>query len=182
MLRKSWVVILVLIGISWTARKATAQSDGEQFSCSVEAVWINCWAGLNVSPGSGRTVTLHLRSHVGQGSCLPAKVSLMAAYLDRQGEVLCVGTQEEIATLTENVQDAAIEMNPLVLGNFSRWRNRPGQRMDPMFEPLECRAPDGRSALLDNHLDSAVSVEIAATVLPTRGGLSVAECQVGIMR
>jgi hypothetical protein len=54
--------------------------------------------------------------------------------------------------------------------------------MEVMFEPLECRSPDGRTELLDNHLESAAFVELAATLVPAQGGLSVAECQVGLAR
>jgi hypothetical protein len=171
---------LGLIAFMVFAPGAFGQNDAD--TCAAEAVWINCWEGLGVSAGSGATATLHLRSHVSQGSCLPARVALTAAYMDRYGEVLCVGTQEEIARLDGNVQNVVIEINPLFLGNFSRWMNRPNQRMDPMFEALKCAAPNGRTNLLDNQVERAVTVEVAATLLPSGGGLAVAECRIGLNR
>lgn len=177
-----WMLAAVALALGALRPTASAQSQSNPFACSAEAVWVNCWEGLGVPPGAGETVMLHLRSHVSEGGCVPARVALTAAYVDSKGDVLCVGTHPDIATVSENVQDLAIEINPRVLRNFARWRNRPNQRMDPMFEPLACAAPDGRSNLLDNHLESAVSVEIAATILPPRGGLSAAECRIRLVR
>ncbi len=121
---------------------------------------------------------LRLVGHVSlPASCLPARVSLTAAYLDR-----CVGTLESIVSFRNHSQDAAIEIGPLSLTNFARWRNEPGRRVEQRFSPLTCVSPDGRANLLDNNLDAALSVEIMATVLPARGGLATAERRITIVR
>jgi hypothetical protein len=186
--RRATLPVLAAIALMWsvlTGAGALAQdADG---ICPTEAVWVNCFEGLSVSTGANRTATLHLRAHVSEGDCMPARVALTAAFIDRQGAVLCMGTHDEIAVLgsnmpNRNVHDVAVEVNPLVLRNFARWRNRPGQRMEVMFEPLQCRSPDGRTELLDNQLESAAVVQLAATLVPAEGGLSIAECQIRLAR
>lgn len=160
---------------------ASAQDDVVLLTCAAETAWINCADGVRPF-GLEPTAALHLRSHVGRGDCLPARVTLTASYTDLANEVLCVGTLDGIAQAVRNVEDFTIELNPRTLGTFARWRNRPGQAAEPPFEPLMCGSPDGRRDLLDTHLDSATTLELVATVLPSGGGVSVAECRISLPR
>ena len=175
---KVQAVVAVLLSAAIWNGEGMAQGAVDIVPCSAEALWINDSEELSVRPGLSSTVMLHL---VGTVS-LPARVSLTAAYLDRLGTVLCVGTLENIVSFRKHSHDAAIEIGPLSLTNFARWRNEPGQRVERRFSPLTCVSPDGRANLLDNNLDAALSVEIMATVLPARGGLATAERSITIVR
>ena len=180
---KVQAVVAVLLSAAIWNGEGIAQGDVDIVSCSAEALWVNDSEELSVRSGSSSTVMLHLVGHVSlPASCLPARVSLTAAYLDRLGTVLCVGTLENIVSFRNHSQDAAIEIGPLSLTNFARWRNEPGRRVERRFSPLTCVSPDGRANLLDNNLDAASSVEIMATVLPARGGLATAERRITIVR
>ena len=176
--RNAAIGLIVALGLVWPG---SAQDDVEVRICAAEADWINCADGVR-SIGPRATAMLHLRSHVSQGRCIPARVVLTASYTDPSGDVLCVGTMDGIAQATGNVQDFTIEVSPRTLGTFARWRNRPGQAAEPPYEPLMCASPDGRRDLLDTHLASAVGLELVATVLPSDGGLAVAGCRIVLPR
>jgi len=161
-----------------------SQDDVQIYSCAAEAVWTNCPGGRRDSATPGQPVTLHLLAHVSRpaAECLGAWVDLTATYLNPRRNVVCSGKLEQIATMEEHSQELAFEIDPGVLRTFARWTNEPSRRADSPFEPLRCFASDGRTELLDTHLEEAVAFSVTAAVFPSNGGVATAECAFEIVR
>ena len=178
MYKRTFVSFLASVCVVFSPGWVLAQSEPNAATCGARAEWVNCGEVVAVSRTMRSRLMLQLLTHVSRG-CLNGRVDLTASYLDRDNNVLCTGTLQNIASSSRNVQDLTLEVGPTVLRNFARWRNRPGERNEPVFEALACTSVDGRADLLDSQLEEAAAVVITATLLPS-SGLDTAQCRIQI--
>ncbi len=179
MYKRTFVSFLVSASVVAGPGLILAQSGPDAATCGARAEWVNCGEPLIVSRTMRPRLMLQLLTHVSRG-CLNGRVDLTASYLDRDNNVLCTGTLRNLASSGRNVQDLTLELGPTVLRNFARWRNRPGERNEPVFEALACTSADGRANLLDSQLEGASEVVVTATLLPSSSGLDTAQCRIQI--
>ena len=179
MYKRMFVSFLTSVCVAFSPAWVLAQSQPDAATCGARAEWVNCPELLTVSRSMRPRLMLQLLTHVSRG-CLNGRVDLTASYLDPDSNVLCTGTLRNLASPGRNVQDLTLEVGPTVLRNFARWRNRPGERNEPVLEALACRSVDGRADLLDSQLEGASEVVITATLLPSGSGLDTAQCRIQI--
>jgi hypothetical protein len=141
--------------------------------CDTEIRWLN---NEQKFYSLGNTFTLNLFTAAGT-SCTPAEIRVTAIYLDYDENVVCSGVVDNVAQVDQNTQSVVLEIKPLTLLEFVRWRNglRPSQ---PVAKRLTCIGPDQLTEVSRNETDRATSLRVFVTLLARNGGMSNLEVKV----
>jgi hypothetical protein len=106
------------------------------------------------------------------------EIRLTVAYFDGANDLLCAGTIGAVATHRDGAQITHLELRPMNLTEFVRWRN--GARLPLRAMPLACTNADSTAELQQGELDRAAYLRVYATLLTRYGGLATAELRLQI--
>lgn len=160
---------------------AAAQDKDNALMCASEVRWMNCGESKVFSKENGSFLHLNLFTTASKPAdmCLPAEIRLTVTFFDREEDFICSGVIENAATQGTHTQSTNIEIRPLNTLEFVRWRNGP-RPTAVRPKRLLCMNPDGLAEIPAGELERATLLKIHATVLPRSGGVSTAECRVGL--
>jgi hypothetical protein len=163
--------MVMLSLLAWLAVMQDVKADPV---CHAEVRWATAPAVVSrAMPLRGLT----LFSAVSQPPvCAPAEIRLTVAYFDAADQLVCSGEMTDVAPQTAATQVTALEVRPMNLLEFLRWRNGPAATASRV-RTLRCTNGDGTALVQPAELESAVTVRMYASVLAKYGGIATAELQ-----
>jgi len=107
--------------------------------------------------------------------CLEAEIRITANYYAENGVLICSGFSS--VPQTDSVQNIHLEIRPLLLDYFLKWKDGPTWEQST-FHRLLCYDYNGIE--VHDPVPQAKVLRVIATVLPKRGGLASEELQINI--
>jgi hypothetical protein len=161
---------------SLSASSSSSTSSDNPGPCSADARWANTNGSLSYSKQLQLPVSVTLLTHVSKGTnCVKAEVRISATFLTDTQDFICSGTIAQAMTTGSEVQIFNLEVRPFIQNDFLRWRNQPGVRGLQQGKPMNCMNLDGTAEVSDIDRLKAAWVHLDVAVLPSGGGLAVAE-------
>jgi len=171
-------LFLFLLGLMPQRGGTVAPSNPGQANAAITCFSELRWVNANQKFYSlGTPINLSFFSAVGSG-CTPAELRITAIYLDPEENVICSGVIENIAQVDQNSQLTILEVKPLILLEFARWRNVLRGGAQPAPRRLACIGPEQLTEVSRNETDRASSVRIDVTLLTRSGGMSNLEIRI----
>jgi len=172
------MLITFLSGHSFAQNSSSSDTPPH---CEADVRWTNTNANVNYSKGLQAPISISLLTQVSKGSnCSNAEIRLTATFLNSSQEYICSGTILQAMTISSEVQTFNLEIRPFTQNDFLRWRNQPGARGLQKGKELTCMNVDGTSDVGDVDRVKAAMIHLAVAVLPSGGGLAVAEALIRV--
>lgn len=170
---------LCLLCLPWFLFPVFAQENQPPPTCSTQIQWTNCGAPTPGAP----LIELNLFSAVSKPAdqCLPAEIRLTVTFLDEDQQVLCSGIVDNTALQQNQTQSTNLEIRPNNTLEFVKWKNGP-RPVAVRPKRLVCMNTENLAEVAVANLERASQMQLFATILPKNGGVSSAECRVGLGR
>jgi hypothetical protein len=138
--------------------------------CTADIRWLN-----DTQQNLPRAVTRPLTLLTAVGRFCGGTTSLSAVFFDANDDVVCSGQVD--LTIPRSGPYTHLEVRPGNVYEFLRWRNGP-RTTNQQWARLACATPDGQTEAQPTDIDRARSLRLHATLVPVRGGVSVAELRI----